>query len=101
MPADAYVQVELVDTTRKGGPARTISMQEILLEGRQVPIPFAIRYGAAAIDSSRTYAVRARILQGQRLLLINNTVYEVLTNGIRSNVEVVVDPVPGSGGRSE
>ena len=98
LPPDAYVQVELVDISRRGAPARTIAMQEIALEGRQVPIPFAISYGPAAIDPSHTYAVQVRIVAGQRKLFVNTSTYKVLTNGVRSNVEVAVEPVSGSGG---
>ena len=98
LPPDAYVQVELVDISRQDAPARTIAMQEIALEGRQVPIPFVIAYGPAAIDPSHAYAVQVRIVAGQRLLYANHSVYRVLTNGIRSNVEVIVEPITGSGG---
>jgi uncharacterized lipoprotein YbaY len=100
LPADAYVQVELVDISRRDAPARTISMKEILLEGRQVPIPFSIAYGPSAIDPTHTYAVQVRIVAGQRMLFVNTSTYKVLTNGVRSNVEVVVEPIPGSGGVS-
>lgn len=98
LPRDVWVRVELVDISRRDAPARTISMQEVLLEGRQFPIPFEIAYSPSAIDPLNTYAVQARILMGQRLLFANDVVYPVLTNGIQSNVEVVVEPVPGSGG---
>jgi uncharacterized lipoprotein YbaY len=39
-----------------------------------------------------------RVTQGNRLLFKNLTVYMVITNGIKSNLDVVVEPVPGSGG---
>lgn len=97
LPPEAYVQVELVDITRQNAPARTIAMQEIPLEGRQIPVPFRIAYGPAAIDPSHTYAVQVRIATGQRILFVNNAIYRVLTNGVRHNIEVVVEPIPGSG----
>ena len=97
LPPDAYVLVELVDISRRDAPARIIAIQEILLQGRQVPIPFEIAYGPATIDPSHTYAVQARILAGQRMLFVNTYTYKVLTNGVRSNVEVVIEPIHGSG----
>jgi len=100
LPPDAYVQVELVDISRQDAPGRTIAMKEIAPEGRQFPLPFSIAYGPGAIDPTHTYAVTVRIVAGQRLLFVNNSVYPVLTNGVRSNVEVVVESIPGSGGVS-
>lgn len=100
LPPDAYLRVELVDISRQGTPARTIAMREIQLGGRQAPIPFEITYNPATIDQGHTYAVQARILRGARLLFANDVVYKVLTNGVRSNVEVVVEPVPAPGGTS-
>jgi putative lipoprotein len=97
LPPDAYVQVELVDISRQDAPGRTIAMKEIAPEGRQFPLPFSIAYGPAAIDPTHTYAVQVRIVAGQRLLFVNTSTYKVLTNGVRSNVEVVVELIPGSG----
>jgi len=31
------------------------------------------------------------------MLFVNTSTYKVLTNGVRSNVEVAVEPVSGSG----
>jgi putative lipoprotein len=98
LPQDALLRVELADISRVGAPGRTMSLREIWTGGRQFPIPFDIPYSSAAIDGDRSYAVQVRITQGSRLLFTNPAVYMVITNGIRSNLEVVVEPVPGSGG---
>ena len=95
IPADALVRVDLVDISRPGAPALTIGLQEIETKGRQVPLPFEIAYKTATIDPTRTYAVQARILLGRRLLFTNTTTYKVITNGVVSNIEVVVEQVPG------
>jgi len=100
LPQDALLQVELADISRVGAPGRTVALREIWTGGRQFPIPFEIPYSSAAIDSDRSYAVQARVTQGNRLLFKNVAVYMVITNGIKSNLEVVVEPVPGSGGVS-
>ena len=98
LPQDALLQLELADISRVGAPGRTVALREIWTGGRQFPIPFDIPYSSAAIDSDRSYAVQVRVTQGNRLLFKNLTVYMVITNGIKSNLEVVVEPVPGSGG---
>lgn len=95
LPVDALVRVDLVDISRQGAPALIIGLQEIETGGRQVPIPFEIAYKTAVIDPTRTYAVQARILSGQRLLFTNTTTYKVITNGVVSNIEIVVEQVPG------
>ena len=94
LPPDALIRVDLVDISRQGAPALTIGLQEIETGGRQVPIPFEIVYRPANIDPTHTYAVQARILQGRRLLFSNTNTYKVITNGVVSNIEVVVEQTP-------
>lgn len=94
LPPDALVRVDLVDISRQGAPALTIGLQEIETGGRQVPIPFEIVYRSADIDPMHTYAVQARILLGGRPLFTNTTTYKVITNGVVSNIEVVVEQMP-------
>jgi len=94
LPVDALVRVELVDISRQGAPALTIALREIETLGRQVPIPFEIVFMAAEIDQTHVYAVQARILQGRRLLFTNTNTYKVITNGVVSNIEVVVEQMP-------
>lgn len=95
LPPETLVRVDLVDISRQDAPALTIGLQEIETRGRQVPIPFEIAYKTAVIDPTHPYAVQARILLGQRLLFTNNSTYKVITNGVVSNIEVVVEQVPG------
>jgi putative lipoprotein len=95
LPTDALVRVDLVDISRKGAPAVTIGLQEIETGGRQVPIPFGIVYRPETIDPTHTYAVQAQIVQGRRLLFTNTNTYKVITNGVVSNIEVVVEQMPG------
>jgi putative lipoprotein len=95
LPADAVVRVDLVDISRQGAPALTIGLQEIETRGQQVPIPFEIVYKPADIDPMHTYAVQARILLGGRPFFTNTTTYNVITNGVVINIEVVVEQMPG------
>ena len=100
LPRDAMIRVELMDVSGKDGPSRTIAMLEIAPEGRQPPIPFEISYNPAIIDPDRAYALRVKIFQGRRILFVNASANNVITNGVRSNVEVVVESVIGSDGGS-
>ena len=100
LPQDALLQVELADISRLDAPGRTVALREIWTGGRQFPIPFDIPYSSAAIDDNRRYAVQVRVTQGNRLLFKNLAVYMVITNGINSNLDVVVEPFTGSGGVS-
>lgn len=96
LPSGALMRLELIDISRKDAPPRTISLQEIWLEGRQFPIPFQLSYAPAAIDSGLAYALRVNITQGRLLLFENAAPCLVITNGVRSNIEVVVKPFTGS-----
>lgn len=59
-----------------------------------MPIPFEIFYDPALIDPRLTYSVSARILRGDKLLFISDTVHPVITRGHPDTVEIVVRPVP-------
>jgi len=96
LPRDVLMRVELVDISRKDAPPRTISLREIWPEGRQFPISFELPYAPTAIDSGLPYALQVKITQGRRLLFENAAPCPVITNGVRSNIEVVVKPFTGS-----
>lgn len=101
LPRDVWIRVELLDVSGKDGPPRTIALQEIEPAGRQLPIPFDIPYSPAIIDPERAYAIRVKIFQGRRVLFVNASTSHVITNGVRNNIEVVVEPAPGAGGSSQ
>lgn len=87
--ADAVVVVQLQDVSRVDAPGIVVGEQRIDSPG-QVPIRFQIRYDPARIDPERTYAISARILQGDRLLFLNDTAYRVITRGNPSHVEMLL-----------
>ncbi|MCG8437483.1 MAG: YbaY family lipoprotein [Pseudomonadales bacterium] len=62
MPEGATLTVSLADVSRMDAPADIIAEQHIDAPG-QVPVPFALRYQADAVDPERAmaYAVRAEI----------------------------------------
>lgn len=88
---DATVVVQLRDISRQDAPAPLIG--ETLIESPgQVPIPFEIRYDPEAIDPRLTYSVSARILRGDKLLFISDTVHPVITRDNPETVEIIVRP---------
>ena len=86
---DAVVEVKLVDISRADAPALTIGEQVIENPG-QVPIAFEIEYDPAEIDDRFTYAVQARIMEGDRLAFINDTAYHVITRDSPTSVEMAL-----------
>jgi heat shock protein HslJ/uncharacterized lipoprotein YbaY len=60
LPPDALAIVELSDPSVPGG--RLVAEQKIALEGRQVPIPFALAVERAALLPDQPYLVRGAIL---------------------------------------
>ncbi len=98
LPPTAVVEVQLQDVSLADAPAKVISTQSIETQGQQVPIPYVLKYDSAQIDPKHTYAVRATIKDGDKLLFINTQSYPVITNGApTSDVEIIVEPVASSG----
>jgi uncharacterized lipoprotein YbaY len=93
MPPHAVVEIALVDVSRADAAAITLASQTIVMNGRQVPIPFELVYDPAQIDPRMSYAVQARITVDGQLRFINTRRTAVLTQGNPSEVEVIVDPV--------
>jgi uncharacterized lipoprotein YbaY len=92
LPEDAVVQVEIRDTSLADAPAETIGVQVIHTNGRQVPIPYVVRYNPAVIVENHTYTMSARISDSEgNLLFINDTAIPVITNdNPTENVEILV-----------
>ena len=86
---DAVIEIKLVGISRADAPAITVGEQVIQNPG-QVPIAFEIGYNADDIDERFTYAVQARIMEGDRLAFINDTAYHVITRGSPTNVDLVL-----------
>ena len=98
LPPAAVVEVTLQDVSKQDVPAETISSQRIEANGKQVPFPYALKYDSAQIDPQHTYAVRATIKDGDKLLFTSTQAYPVITNGApTSRVEIIVEPVASSG----
>ncbi len=90
----AVVEVTLEDVSLADAPAKLITAQVIRAQGKQVPIPFELKYDPKAVDTSMTYALRVSITLNGKLIWINGTRYAVFTRGAPvTGVEVILDPV--------
>ena len=86
---DAVVEVKLSDVSRADAPAVTIG-ERIIDNPGQVPIAFEIEYDPEEIDERFTYAVQVRIMEGEKLAFINDTVYSVITRDNPTHVDMVL-----------
>jgi uncharacterized lipoprotein YbaY/uncharacterized membrane protein/heat shock protein HslJ len=82
LPPGATIVVRLQDVSRADAPAELLAEQTIASSGRQVPIPFELRYSSVRIDASHRYALRAEIRDADGTLLFATTEHHaVLTAG--------------------
>jgi len=86
---EAVVEVQLLDVSIADDSAKLISEQTIRPQ-HQVPIPFELVYDPAEIDERLTYAVRATIRDGGRLMFTTDRSYRVLTRGNPNQVDLVL-----------
>lgn len=89
LPPDVVFEATLLDVSRADVIAETVGSFRLENPG-PVPIRFEIPYDPAKVDDRHTYAVRARILQGDRLLFTTDKVYPVLTRGAGSEVDLLL-----------
>jgi putative lipoprotein len=87
------IRVQLSDVSRQDVAATPIAQTTVTPAGRQVPLSFELRYDPAAIDSTHTYAVRATIESGGRLIFTTTTANMVITRGNPTHVDLVLTGV--------
>jgi uncharacterized lipoprotein YbaY/heat shock protein HslJ len=85
----AVVEISLQDVSLADAPAKIIANQKITNPG-QVPIHFDMTYPPEDIDERKSYAIQARILEGEQLIFINDTHTPVLTRGAGNRVEMML-----------
>ncbi|WP_050602916.1 YbaY family lipoprotein [Ruegeria sp. 6PALISEP08] len=88
VPPDATLFVELQDISLADAPAVTLAAQRYALTG--VPAQFELTYDDALIKDGYRYAVRASVMQGQKLLFTTDTNYPVLTNGAENTADLLM-----------
>ncbi|UCH36098.1 MAG: YbaY family lipoprotein [Armatimonadota bacterium] len=89
---NAVLEVALVDVSRADAPAEVIGRQVIESPG-QVPIAFSIEYDPADIQANHTYAVEARIREGDDLRWVSTEAYLVITRDRPTQVDMVLRAV--------
>jgi putative lipoprotein len=87
LPADAILEVTLLDTSRADSPATVIATQKIPHPGNP-PFRFTLTYDPAKIIPSHTYAVRATIHLGAQLMYSSTAAHQVITNGNPDRVNI-------------
>jgi putative lipoprotein len=103
LPPDATIEVRLEDVSRADAPATVLAEQRIAAEGRQVPLPFELRYPANRIEANRSYGVRAQIFApGGELMFTTATHQAVPQAGATAadSIEIVLRRAQGSVGAS-
>jgi putative lipoprotein len=92
LPSMAIAHVELVDLSGKSPRDANIGEDSVWITGGKLPVMFRIAYDPSRIDPARAYGVRARITEGDELLMISMGPTPVLTRGSPRAVDVVVVP---------
>ncbi len=88
LPPDAVVEVWMTDVSPLILIQALVAETTVLPEGRQVPLPFELRYDPSRIAPDHDYGVKAVIRSGGRILFQTETAYPVITKGNPTQVEL-------------
>ena len=92
LPADALVRISLVETPAIG-PDAVLVEQVIATRGRQVPIPFELRYELGTIDPALTYGIVATVTVAGEIRFDSGAPTAVITQGNPDAVDVTLKQV--------
>jgi putative lipoprotein len=90
LSGNAVIEVRLQDVSRAGAPATVIAEQKIRAGGKQVPIPFELKFDPAKIDAKHRYVVSARITVDGALQFVSDQSYPAVTQGNPTNLEILL-----------
>ena len=96
LPADAEVRVMLVDASRQDSAA-VVADTIIRPGGRQVPVPFVLRFDPRRLDERRDYALRATITAAGRAIFTTPGVVKVVTRDHPNMVDLVLTRAQDTG----
>lgn len=88
LPGSSTVLVQLVDISKADAPAEIIA-EDRITGATASPIPYRLRFDQSRIKLGRSYALQARISDGDRLLFINTTRHAIFAGG-RNNTRILV-----------
>ncbi|MDE2688072.1 MAG: YbaY family lipoprotein [Chloroflexota bacterium] len=80
IPDGAVVTVQVRDVSYQDAASTLIASQSIENPGR-FPIDFSVPYEPDDIDSRAIYGLQISIRQGDSLIFVNDTAFDVLTRG--------------------
>ncbi len=100
LPANAVVDVKLVQTGTPDQPETVVSEQSISCICNFIdppcngPVFYQLSYEPGQIDAAREYRVSARILDGEKTIYASDTPHRVLTGGYTGNTQILVSKQP-------
>jgi putative lipoprotein len=92
LPRMATLRVELMDTSARDAHGAVVGEDTHWITSGKLPADFLVRYDPSRIDPSHVYIVRARVLDGDTVLLMGTASHPVLLRGASRTVDVVVAP---------
>ena len=98
LPPDATVVVQLLDVSVADAPATVIAEDRIRGVAGS-PIPYRLSFDRRKIDLDHSYALHARIFDGDRLLFVNTSHHAVFAGG-RNNTRILVRRVDATSAQS-
>jgi putative lipoprotein len=98
LPSDAVVEVWMTDVSPLILTMAVIAETTVRTEGRQVPIPFELRYDPSRIEPDHGYAVKAVIKSAEQILFQTDEERRVVTKGNPAQVALLLARAPGGHG---
>lgn len=93
LPVGSVLTVTLEDVSRGDAPAVTLGHVQVAVDGGHAPIPFSLVYPRSAVLPQGSYAARARVTNGDRLLFTTTQRQQVDALS-PSPLELMLEPVP-------
>jgi uncharacterized lipoprotein YbaY/heat shock protein HslJ len=90
IPRDAVLEVWLKDASPNAFAAPIVAETAVLADGRQVPLPFELKYERSRILPDRPYTVEAVIRNAGEILFATDTGQPVITKSNPTEVELVL-----------
>ena len=94
LPADAELRVMLIDASGQDSAETPVADTIIRPDGRQVPLPFVLRFDRRRIDRRHDYAIRATITAAGQPAFITPGVVKVVTRDHPNMVDLVLTRAP-------
>ncbi len=96
LPPGAVFEAVLEDVTLADAPAQVLGSTTIEDPGNP-PFAFDIAFDPADLDPDETYAVRAQVSVGRRIIFVSDTLQPVLTRGAPDEVQIWMIKVGDTG----